>query len=158
MLPVQEYHDYLRRKRRPIKTTNAPAPTATGPFSGTSKRSCTLALMPGIISLLQGYTQYRAGLPLRGVHALRHTFATRAMEAGMDVRTLSEILGHAKVSFALPFYPLRFTEENFLIENKCLSFLLCGSTLLLKRINGETAPRRDNVMYQNLSLTHLRTV
>ena len=39
-----------------------------------------------------------------GVHALRHTFATRAIESGMDVRTLSEILGHAKVSLTLQLY------------------------------------------------------
>ena len=40
----------------------------------------------------------------RGVHALRHTFATRAIENGMDVRTLSEILGHADVAVTLRLY------------------------------------------------------
>ena len=39
-----------------------------------------------------------------GVHSLRHTFATRAIEAGMDVRTLSEILGHSQVSLTLQLY------------------------------------------------------
>nr|MBR4280899.1 tyrosine-type recombinase/integrase [Clostridia bacterium] len=39
-----------------------------------------------------------------GVHALRHTFATRAIESGMDVRTLSEILGHTKVALTLQLY------------------------------------------------------
>ena len=31
-------------------------------------------------------------------HALRHSFATRCIELGMDYKTLSEILGHANVS------------------------------------------------------------
>ena len=46
----------------------------------------------------------KAGLPLRGVHALRHTFAIGAIEAGMDLRTLSEILGHAQVALTVQLY------------------------------------------------------
>ena len=49
-------------------------------------------------------TLKKAGLPQMGVHALRHTFATRAIESGMDVRTLSEILGHTKVALTLQLY------------------------------------------------------
>lgn len=37
-------------------------------------------------------------------HALRHTFASRAMEQGMDAKTLSVILGHYSVSFTLDTY------------------------------------------------------
>lgn len=37
-------------------------------------------------------------------HALRHTFATRCIEAGVDVKSLSEILGHANVSVTLNTY------------------------------------------------------
>lgn len=37
-------------------------------------------------------------------HALRHTFATRCIEAGVDVKSLSEILGHSDVSITLNTY------------------------------------------------------
>ncbi|MCI9422523.1 tyrosine-type recombinase/integrase [Lachnospiraceae bacterium WCA-9-b2] len=37
-------------------------------------------------------------------HALRHTFATRCIEKGFDVKTLSEILGHANVNITLNRY------------------------------------------------------
>lgn len=37
-------------------------------------------------------------------HALRHTFATRCIELGFDVKSLSEILGHASVNITLNRY------------------------------------------------------
>lgn len=37
-------------------------------------------------------------------HGLRHTFATRCVESGMDVKTLSEILGHENVNITLERY------------------------------------------------------
>lgn len=37
-------------------------------------------------------------------HALRHTFVTRCTELGFDVKTLSEILGHATVNVTLNRY------------------------------------------------------
>jgi len=37
-------------------------------------------------------------------HALRHTFATRCIEAGVDVKSLSEMLGHANVNITLNRY------------------------------------------------------
>lgn len=45
-----------------------------------------------------------AGLRHFTFHALRHTFASRAMEQGMDSKTLSVLLGHASVSFTLDTY------------------------------------------------------
>ncbi|NLI22307.1 MAG: tyrosine-type recombinase/integrase [Clostridiales bacterium] len=46
----------------------------------------------------------RAGLKSRGVHALRHTFATMWVQSGNDLRTLSEILGHTNVAFTMQRY------------------------------------------------------
>ncbi len=46
----------------------------------------------------------RLNIPHRGFHALRHTFATRALEVGMDVKTLSEILGHKNPTVTLKRY------------------------------------------------------
>ena len=37
-------------------------------------------------------------------HSLRHTFATRFVEVGVDIKTLSEILGHSSVSITLNRY------------------------------------------------------
>lgn len=44
------------------------------------------------------------GIESVNYHVLRHTFATRCINAGVDVKSLSEILGHANVSITLNTY------------------------------------------------------
>ncbi len=44
------------------------------------------------------------GLKDVNFHALRHTFATRCVESGFDIKTLSEILGHSSVKITLDRY------------------------------------------------------
>ena len=51
----------------------------------------------------------------KNYHILRHTFATRCVELGFDVKTLSEILGHASVNITMNRYvhpTLELKKEN----------------------------------------------
>lgn len=46
----------------------------------------------------------QAGLSDVNFHCLRHTFATRCVEVGFDIKTLSEILGHANITITMNRY------------------------------------------------------
>lgn len=46
----------------------------------------------------------QAGIQDANFHSLRHTFATRSLEQGMDVVTLSRLLGHANPSITMDKY------------------------------------------------------
>ncbi len=53
--------------------------------------------------------KYRKILTSKGMkpvcfHTLRHTFATRCVESGVDIKSLSEILGHSSVSITMDIY------------------------------------------------------
>lgn len=52
-------------------------------------------------------------------HALRHTFATRCIEAGVDVKTLSEFLGHSDVKTTLN----RYVHSSFELKQKSMEQL-----------------------------------
>lgn len=45
-----------------------------------------------------------SGIESANFHALRHTFATRCIEFGFDVKSLSEILGHATINITMNRY------------------------------------------------------
>lgn len=58
-------------------------------------------------------------LPKTNFHALRHTFATRCIEAGFDVKSLSEILGHTKVQTTLD----RYVHSSYELKQKNMELL-----------------------------------
>ena len=57
-------------------------------------------------------------IPHKGFHSLRHTFATRAIECGMDVKTLSEILGHKNPTVTLNRYAHSLMEHKKEMMNR----------------------------------------
>lgn len=54
----------------------------------------------------------KAGAPKVSPHALRHTFATRWIEAGLDVKSLADILGHADAKMTLNVYTHSLAEQK----------------------------------------------
>ena len=46
----------------------------------------------------------RCGVRYRNFHCLRHSYATRCVERGVDVKSVSELLGHADVRTTLRLY------------------------------------------------------
>ena len=57
-------------------------------------------------------------IPHKGFHSLRHTFATRALECGMDIKTLAEILGHKNANITLKRYAHSLYEHKADMMNK----------------------------------------
>lgn len=51
-------------------------------------------------------------IPHKGFHSLRHTFATRAIECGIDVKTLAELLGHKNATITLNRYAHSLLEHK----------------------------------------------
>lgn len=51
-------------------------------------------------------------IPHQGMHSLRHTWATRALEAGIDVKTVSSMLGHKNVTTTMNTYQDVFDSQK----------------------------------------------
>lgn len=54
----------------------------------------------------EAYSRFlkRHNLPDINFHGLRHTYATLLVENGVDIKTVSELLGHSQVAFTMDLY------------------------------------------------------
>ena len=64
------------------------------------------------------------GIPHLKFHSLRHSFATRCIEAGGDYKTVSAILGHADISTTLNLYVHPSQEQ----KKRCIENMLKSVT------------------------------
>ena len=53
----------------------------------------------------------KAGIDRFSMHILRHTFATRCIEAGMLPKTLQKIMGHSNIGITMNLY-VHITEDE----------------------------------------------
>lgn len=91
---------------------NIPIPAVFLPLFCQYRKNADFYVLTGNDSYLEPKGYYRkykqimkkCGLGQFNYHALRHTFATRCIENDFDVKSLSEILGHANVSTTLQRY------------------------------------------------------
>ena len=74
----------------------------------------------------------RAGLPKVRFHDLRHTFATMALQNGVDVKTVSSMLGHYSAGFTLDTYA-HVTTDAQLKAAQTMDPIPCGIDLSATR-------------------------
>lgn len=74
--------------------------------------SKTVPFDPRIYQRIYKRVLAEAGVNDRKFHTIRHTFATRALELGVDIKTLSEILGHSNVNITLNVYAHSLMEQK----------------------------------------------
>lgn len=83
----------LREQRRKVGNSTWVFPSSNG---GPISPDSVLHMLHRVLK--------RAGLPKVRFHDLRHTFATLALQNGVDVKTVSGMLGHFSAGFTLDTY------------------------------------------------------
>ena len=122
----QVWNDLMtyRDKQRDMLQAQDITPALTTPLFSTP---LGLVYEPRTYEDLFKRTLSEAGVPDINFHALRHTFATRALEAGMDIKVLSSILGHAQASTTLNLYAHALPDHKKQSMEKMSSFYGTGN-------------------------------
>lgn len=117
-----------------------PLPSFLTAYLTPRKKEDDCYLLTGSICCMEPRSYYRkyqkfmksCGLDGYNYHALRHTFATRCVEKGFDMKSLSEILGHADVSVTMRRYvhpTLDMKKEQMeRLANGIIQGQICGQT------------------------------
>ena len=82
----------------------------------------------------------RVGLDHLRIHDLRHNFATISLQAGVDIKTLQDTLGHATEAFTLRQYSHSNMEMHHSAARKTDAFI--NSIITVQ--NGNTTTGKDN--------------
>ena len=85
--------DVLKAQKNKVGSSERVFPSPTG---GPMSPDSVLHMLHRVLK--------RAGLPRIRFHDLRHTFATMALQNGVDVKTVSSMLGHYSAGFTLDTY------------------------------------------------------
>lgn len=99
-------------------------------------------------------TLERCGVADANYHALRHTFATRCVELGFDVKCLSELLGHSTVSMTMDRYvhpSLDHKREHMQRLSELLSRLEKPTAILTAK-TGENARKTEYYLTSGVRL------
>ena len=93
VIPLSKTLLYILKKIKKSTQSNYIISTRTGGIVGTRAYQRTYERILN-----------KLNIPYKNFHSLRHTFAIRAIEIGVDVKTLSEILGHKNPVITLTRY------------------------------------------------------
>ncbi|MDE5896296.1 MAG: site-specific integrase, partial [Clostridia bacterium] len=116
LIPIQKQMlPYLRRMKRKSSSSYV--------VSGDGKEVSVRSYQRTFSRILARFC-----IPHRGFHALRHTFATRAIENNIDIKTLAEVMGHKSPAVTLAIYAHSLAPHKKMMMNR-LGKLLHGSFL-----------------------------